>query len=116
MQYVIKKSQAITTQDIGTSRFHEYRFTFKNASLGVSEINGRYPTSGYDVDEAVEQSWYVESGAGSVWAAGQVWPIGQGDMVHLLPGEKYWIEGNDLRLIVASSPEWSEAQHKHVEK
>lgn len=114
MQYVIKKSQVVTTQDVGTSRFHEYHFQFKNASLGVSEINGRYPESGYDVDEQVEQSWYVESGGGSVWAGDQEWPIEQGDMVHLPPGEKYWIRGDRLRLVVASSPEWFEAQHKHV--
>lgn len=114
MQYVIKKSQAITTQDVGTSRFREYRFDFKNASLGVSEISGRYPESGYDVDEQVEQSWYVESGNGTVWIGGDEHPLEPGDMVHLPPGEKFWIEGAMLRLIAASSPEWFEAQHKHI--
>jgi mannose-6-phosphate isomerase-like protein (cupin superfamily) len=116
MLYVIKQSDAVTTQEAGVSRFHEYHFDFKNASLGVSEISGRYPESGYDLDEQVEQSWYVESGNGSVWAGGQEWQVSKGDMVHLLPGEKYWIRGDNLRLIVASSPQWSEAQHKHVQE
>jgi len=114
MQYVIKQSDVITTQENGVSRFHEYRFQFQNASLGVSEINGRYPETGYDIDEAVEQSWYVENGNGVIWVGGQEHPIAKGDMVHMLPGEKYWIRGDNLRLVVASSPEWSSAQHKHI--
>ncbi len=113
--YVIKRSEVVTTQEDGVSHFHEYRFDFKNASLGISEINGRYPKSGFDIDEQAEQSWYVESGQGVVWAGGQGHQIEKGDMVHLDPGEKYWIRGQHLRLVVASSPPWSEAQHKHLE-
>lgn len=116
MDYVIKQSQIVTTQDIGTSRFHEYRFPFTNASLGVSEIDGRYPETGYDVDEAIEQSWYVESGTASVRIDDQEYRIEHGDMVHIPPGRKYWIKGDGLRLIVASSPEWFESQHKHVDE
>lgn len=56
MKCVIKKSEVITSQENGVSRFHEYQFDFKNASLGVSEINGRYPQQGYDIDEKVEQT------------------------------------------------------------
>lgn len=115
MLFVIKKSDVVTTQENGVSRFHEYQFPFKNASLGVSEINGRYPQTGYDVDEEIEQSWYVEEGAGIMWVNGQEYTIEKGDMVHIPEGEKYWIKGENLRLVVCSSKPWFPEQHKHIE-
>lgn len=115
MKYVIKKSEVFTSQENGTSRFHEYQFPFKNASLGVSEINGRYPTKGYDVDEKVEASWYVEHGKATIFIAGQTYNLEAGDMIYVPAGEKFWIEGENLRLVVCSSPMWTPEQHKHIE-
>lgn len=116
MKYVIKKSEVVTSQENGISRFHEYQFAFKNASLGVSEINGRYPGKGYDVDEAVEAIWYVEEGEANIWIGGEVYHVEKGDMVYVPMNEKYWIEGKNLRLVVASSPTWYPEQHKHLEE
>lgn len=115
MKYVIKKSEVVTTQENGISHFHEYQFPFKNASLGVSEINGRYPESGFDVDEEVEASWYVEAGTGFIWIGGQEYTVEKGDMIYVPAGEKYSIQGKNLRLVVCSSPSWYPEQHKHLQ-
>lgn len=114
MGHLIKKNNAVTSQENGISRFYEYEFPFQNASLGVSEINGRYPENGCDVDEEVEASWYVVSGKGTIWIVGETCEVEAGDMVHLMPGEEFWIEGHKLSLIVSSSPVWSPQQHKHL--
>ena len=116
MSHLIKKNTVVTSQENGISRFFEYAFPFQNASLGVSEINGRYPESGYDVDEEVEASWYVTSGKGTIWIAGERCEVEKGDMVHLMPGEKFWIDGHNLCLVVSSSPVWTPEQHKHLSK
>ncbi len=104
MKFVIKQSDVITTQENGISRFHEYPFPFKNASLGVSEINGRYPGTGYDVDEEVDAGWYIEEGKATIWIGGQTYSVEKGDMVYVPMGEKYYIQGENLRLVVCSSP------------
>ena len=114
MDYVLKASQAVTTQADDVSRFHEYQFDFLHASLGVSEINGRYPATGYDVDGKVEQIWYVEKGSGTIWVGGGEHTVEHGDMIHIPPGEKFWIDGAELRLVVASGPPWFPEQHQHV--
>lgn len=116
MKYIIKKSEAVTSQENGVSRFNEYQFPFKGASLGVSEINGRYPVSGYDVDEQVEASWYVEKGTAKIWVGGSEYKVEPGDMIYVPAGEKFWIQGNSLKLIVCSSPTWTPEQHKHIEE
>jgi len=115
MSHLIRKKDVVMTQENTVSRFLEYTFSFKNASLGVSEIHGRYPNIGYDVDEEVEASWYIESGTGKIWIAGETCVVEPGDMVHIEAGEKFWIEGDNLRLIVCSSPVWTPQQHKHLE-
>lgn len=115
MQYLIKQSEVVTTQENGVSRFHEYRFPFQNASLGISEINGRYPENGFDVDQEVEQSWYVEDGKGTVWIDGKEYQMNKGDMIYIPEGQKYWIQGENLRLVVCSSKPWFPEQHKHIE-
>ncbi|HEX7042952.1 MAG TPA: cupin domain-containing protein [Patescibacteria group bacterium] len=116
MKYKIKKSEAITTQENGISRFHEYQFPFQNASLGVSEINGRYPESGFDIDTEVEASWYVEEGNANIWIGGKIYQVEKGDMVYVPKNEKYWIDGKNLKLVVASSPVWHPDQHSHIEE
>ena len=114
MDYVLKASQAVTMQGDHVSRFFEYQFDFQRASLGVSEINGRYPAAGYDIDSEVEQIWYVENGSGIIWIGGSEHAVKHGDMIHIPPGDKFWIQGAELRLIVASGPPWFPDQHKHV--
>ncbi|HYD93021.1 MAG TPA: AraC family ligand binding domain-containing protein [Candidatus Paceibacterota bacterium] len=97
-----------------TSVFTDYSTDAKNLSLGVSEIHGRYPEAGYDVDTAIEQIWYVESGDGVVGTETETYTITPGDLVIISPNEKYWIQGTNLKLVVASSPSWFEDQHKHT--
>lgn len=114
MKYIIKQSEADAILENGISTFYEYQFPFKNASLGLSEINGRYPQTGYDIDEKVEASWYVESGTGILWVGGNENKIEKGDMIYVPAGEKFWINGKSLKLVVCSSPRWTPEQHKHI--
>ena len=116
MSHVIKKHDTVTSEDTDVSTFSDYPFPFKNASMGVSEIDGRYPEEGFDVDEKVEAAWYVASGNGTIWVEGETCVVEKGDMVHIMPDEKFWIEGDKLCLVVASSPVWTPEQHKHLEK
>lgn len=115
MRYVIKKSEAKIVQE-ENSQFSEYPFPFRDVSLGVTQINGRYPQNGFSVDQEVEAYWYVESGKGTVWIDGQAYVIESGDMISIPKGEKYWIHGEELKLIVCGSPRWYPEQHKHSEK
>lgn len=114
MKYVLKKSEANPIQE-PSSVFYEYKLSAKNVCIGVSEINGRYPETGYEMDEKVEGCWYVESGRGAVWIAGQEYAVEPGDVISVPAGEKFYIQGESLRLVVASSPLWYPEQHKHID-
>lgn len=115
MKYVVKKNETTPIPEGATSVFYEYKLPAKEVCIGVSEINGRYPVSGFEVDEKVEGCWYVEQGTGVIWIAGQEIHIEKGDAISVPAGEKFWIQGNSLRLVVASSPLWYPEQHKHLD-
>lgn len=115
MTYVFKKSEVSGVQEGSNSTFYEYKLPGKNICIGVSEINGRYPETGFDVDEKIEGCWYVEKGKGVIWIAGKEYEVGEGDAISVPINEKFYIVGENLRLIVASSPIWYPEQHKHVD-
>ena len=116
MKLFASKTSAKKISENSASVFHEYDLPFNKLSTGVSEINGRYPETGFDVDTEVEAVWYIVSGTGSIFVAGELYELTAGDMVMIPAGEKYWIEGKQLQLVVSSSPPWTPQQHQHREE
>lgn len=110
----IVEAQKISEHDV--SAFYEYPIDFDKASMGVSEIHGRYPQSGYDVDTKVEALWYVLEGAGQVSIADEMFTLNPGDIVRIPQNSKIWIEGDGLKLVVVSCPPWFLEQHKHLDE
>ena len=115
MKYIVKRAEAKAIPEGDGSVFYEYKFDVKQVCIGVSEINGRYPESGFEVDEKVEGCWYVESGTGMIGIAEQEYAVEAGDAICVPVNEKFYIQGDKLRLVVASSPPWYVEQHKHID-
>lgn len=115
VKYLATSPLTTQVQEYGTSTFYEYKLPFNNLAVGVSVINGRYPQTGFDVDEKVEQVWYVESGEGTIQLANEEFVVKSGDMMLVKQGEKFWINGKNLKLVVSSNPPWTATQHKHLE-
>lgn len=114
MKYVAKKEETNPIQE-PASVFYEYKLPATRVCIGVSEINGRYPETGYEVDEKVEGCWYVEQGTGVIWIGGNEYNIEPGDVILVPANDKFYIRGERLRLIVSSSPLWYPEQHKHID-
>jgi mannose-6-phosphate isomerase-like protein (cupin superfamily) len=111
---IVQKSEGRVLAEHPGSSFTEYGLPFQSVSVGVSEIRGRYPANGWDVDTQVEQVWYVESGQGNIENEQGVVAVHAGDMIYIPKGEKYRIEGTELKLVVSSSPPWTAEQHVHL--
>ena len=116
MKLFAKKSDARKVAEHDVSTFYEYPIDFKRMSVGVSEINGVYPSTGYDYDEKVEAIWYVLSGHGKVTTANNSYSLEAGNMLKIPPNTRFKIAGTKLKLLVVSSPPWWPEQHKHEEE
>jgi mannose-6-phosphate isomerase-like protein (cupin superfamily) len=115
MNLYARKSDAEKISEHEVSTFYEYPLDFKRMSVGVSEIDGEYPESGFDFDEEVEAVWYVVSGSGTVTTPEYTYQLAAEDMIKIPAKTRFKITGDKLKLVVVSSPPWWSEQHRHEE-
>lgn len=103
---VYKNSEACTSI--------EYPLGDKDINGAVIRLNGRYPEKGYVTNEVCKEMAYVIEGAGTLTVSQETHEIKQGDVMLLLPGEKYYFEGQ-LTMFMPCSPAWYPEQHKQTD-
>ncbi len=93
---------------------HEYRIESDLISFCTAIINGRYPDSGRVSNSECEEIYFVTGGTGTIHSEFGDFNIAQGDLYHYKKGEKYWVEGDNLQLVLVNSPKWSPEQHQEL--
>jgi len=86
-----------------------------NLSLATSLIDGRYPEQKRVTNLECEEICYVISGTGTIHSNKGTFEITEGDSYHFEIGEKYAIEGDNLKLALINAPKWRLDQHKIVD-
>ena len=86
----------------------------KDISGAVAVINGRYPDSGWAVNEVSKEVVYVVSGSGTFYAKGTTIRLKETDMVLVDIHEPYYIEGTHLHIFMSTTPAWTPEQHKQL--
>lgn len=82
-------------------------------SGAVAEIHGRYPEKGFVQNEVFKELVYVLSGTGKIEVDGKEFQFSEGDVLLILPGEKYFWEGN-FKIFMATSAKFDPKLHKIV--
>ncbi len=77
------------------------------------ELNGRYPLTGYTVNEKCKELVYFISGQGKLVVGDQEILVKKGDQVVINPGEKFYWDG-ELVMFMPCVPAWYATQHKEV--
>jgi mannose-6-phosphate isomerase-like protein (cupin superfamily) len=112
---LIKKNQAKEINNTKDCTVYEYELPCELFSFALAEINGRYPDKGKVVNLDCEEIYYVTSGSGVVHSESGDFNIEQGDLYFFKKGEKYWVEGEKLVLILTNAPKWTSLQHKNID-
>lgn len=80
------------------------------------DITGRYPESGWAVNEVTHEMVFVARGIGSLAIKGQqVTHLSEGTVVSVAPGKRFAWEG-DMTLIMSCNPPFSSDQYKVEEE
>jgi len=109
MEFVsLKKSTSL--QPTSTTIIHEYAMTDPLINGAVADIRGRYPEKGFVVNTTSREIVYVIVGSGIVGLLDKEVSITVGDVLLLLPNEKYYWQGT-LKLFMATTPRFDPAQH-----
>lgn len=110
----IPSSKSVTKNISPTSTVTEYSLTSDNISLATSVISGRYPDAGFAVNLDTEEIYYVISGSGTVYTESNSFRLEPKDVFYFHKGLKYWVEGDDLELVIVNTPKWTPEQHKYI--
>lgn len=112
---LIKKSETESFTNSPTCAGYIFPFGDNELDIAVVTVNGRYPEQGYALNEVSKEIAYVLKGTGKLVVdtmAAQ--DMQAGDAAMILPGEKYYWEGDNLELIIPCSPAFTPTQHKLV--
>jgi len=110
---VVHKNQAVEFKNSETCTALEYSLGDKDINGAVITLSGRYPESGYVVNEVCKELVFVVRGQGKLTVEGKQFELFDGDQALILPGEKYFFEG-DLEMFMPCIPAWYPEQHKEV--
>ena len=112
---LIKKSQAKRVGNSKDCTVWEYDYPSELSSFATALIDGRYPDKGRVTNLDCEEVYYVVSGSGILHSEKGDFVLGQGDFYFFVKGEKYWVEGKSLFLVVFNTPKWTPEQHRGVD-
>lgn len=86
-----------------------------DSDLAEARINGRYPKEGFAFNEYSDMMIRVISGAGAVAMRSTSHELATGDVVRIEKQTPYYYEGDELQILMISSPAWSSDQYKVVD-
>jgi len=112
--HVVKKAEVKTRKNSPTCIVQEYPSPDKDINLAVVELSGRYPTSGWAVNEKCKEMGWVLKGSGQFVTENQIVTISEGDLVVVEPGENYFWDGH-MTLVMPATPAWYFEQHKNID-
>lgn len=87
----------------------------KDHTIAMVTMDGVYPEKGFSVNDICTETLFVIEGSLTVVLDEQVHVVGKNDVIVILPGVKYHIEGNG-RVLDLITPQWDSAQNHIVEK
>ncbi len=110
----IRKVDTIEHVNSDTCIASEYPFQDKDLNIADIQINGRYPETGFCMNEKVKEIVYVIEGSGIICIDDKIYEVTEGDAFLYLPGQKVFYEG-EMRVLTACTPAWTPEQHKVIE-
>lgn len=112
---IIKNNEAVKDSNSDKCKIIEYSFNDKDIDLGLAEITGRYPESGYCVNLVSKELIYVLDGSGYLCFENDKINFQKGDAILIDSNEKYYWDTNYCKVSMSCTPSWNNEQHKLVD-
>lgn len=110
---IVKRSQATEINNSDTCQVVEYPFDEKDINGSVISVKGRYPESGFVMNEVCKEVVYIISGSGSLKVNETTVDFAAGDSLFVDKGEKYYWQGS-FTSYMACTPAFYPEQHKEL--
>lgn len=93
----------------------EYATDSENLSIARGVVNGRFPEKGRHVNTICEEMYYVMGGTGKLFIEDEVIELARGDVYLIKPNKAYYVEGEQLDVLLPTYPKWTQEQSNIVE-
>ena len=111
--YIVHNHEAVKCETSTACTAYEYCMSEKDINGAVVHIRGRYPNTGHAVNLRCKEMAYVISGSGRAVVDGKEVPLSKGDVILILPEEKFFWDG-DMELFIPCTPAWTPEQYAYV--
>ena len=111
----IARNETQIFQNGQTCTVRNYPFSSSLLGLITAEIDGRYPEQGKVLNEACDETYFVNSGSCTVHHESGDYELSEGDVFFFPHGKWYWVEASELKLVVCTAPPWTPEQHRHLQ-
>jgi len=112
---LITQSESKKVQNSESCIVWEYGIPSNCVSCGKVIICGRYPETKKVMNTKCEQIYFVVSGSGIIHSEKGDFNISRDDMYFFTKGEEYWVEGNELVVLLVNAPKWTPKQYQFVD-
>jgi mannose-6-phosphate isomerase-like protein (cupin superfamily) len=112
---VVYQREAVASKGSPFISVFEYCMKDKEINGAKVILKGRYPERGWVENLTCKEMAYVMDGSGKLVVEGKKFLLSKGDLVLILPKEKYYWEGK-MTLFVPTTPAWTKEQHRHMEE
>ncbi len=111
---IIKLENAEIFKNSEACEVSEYQFGDPDINIGTARLNGRFPESGWLVNEKVKEYAYVISGSGKIITKTSAVDFTEGDVIYIPIGELYYWEAH-CSLVMPCAPAWYPEQSKNIQ-
>ena len=112
---IVRKSETESFTNGPTCAGYGFPFGDRDIDVAIVIVNGRYPEEGYVLNEVCKEIAYILNGNGKLVMGDEtIQDVKIGDAVMILPGEKYYWEGENLEMLIPCSPAFDPNKHKKV--
>ena len=113
---LVKLNQAEKFNNSDKCEVLEYNLNDKDINFAIGKITGRYPDTGYCINEECKELIYVLDGYGTLYKKdGEKVEFNKGDLILIEKGEAYYWDAH-CEVIMPCTPAWYPEQHKLIEE
>ena len=108
---IVKKSKTNNVYPSPGTTIHEYFIDELSINCATAEINGRYPESGFAMNEVSKELVYILSGKGAIVTKTGKSSFAPGDVIFIDKKEPFAWQGN-FSMFMVTTPKFDSNQHK----
>lgn len=110
---LIRQSDTNKVSNSSVVAMEEYLHNDADINLAIGKITGKYPTTGFVVNEVSKELVYIIEGSVKLILRDQTVTLTIGDSV-IIDKEEAFAWNGHAKLITVCLPAWTPAQHKEV--